>query len=138
MAQSAYLLSTAVTVAILAGIALALGRGLAWRDVEAAAGDGVAAAERDMRVVEGLLAVAGVATLAALVARSPLTGSLTVGPGTGLLLLATAVLTGFVSWGVYVAARTRGLGYAAAVGLSVWLVGVLFSLAVVGQLALGL
>lgn len=144
MTTTALLLSTVLTGLVLLAVTAYAVRAFPWQRLAtratAAAGGGAA----DARALPGEtatpsrtpVALGGVVVLAlgggigtALVPTAPVLGAL-VGLFAGLLAL-------YVTWGTYHICRSRGMNYAQAVGVGVWILATVFLVGVVARLLLG-
>lgn len=135
MANGALLVVAAVMGVLLVGAALGttrLRKRAAYRPKLEAAGVGLVRREESdgLGLGSNALAFGLAAVLVAVVAVAVLLGD----PALVLFAVTPALVVGYLAWGVYHMARSRGLPTAHAVGLSAWTFGVL----VVGGVALNL
>ncbi|MFC7098636.1 hypothetical protein [Halobaculum marinum] len=144
MTTTAYFLSTVVTGVVLLVVIAYGARAFPWHRLAtraaASAGGGTAAAASlpgetaaPSRTPVALGAVVVVALSggigAALAPGTPVLGGF-VGLFGGLLAL-------YVTWGTYHVCRSRGMNYAQAVGVGVWILAMVFLVAVVAKLLVG-
>ncbi|MFC7136809.1 hypothetical protein [Halobaculum litoreum] len=144
MTTTASLVTTVVTGAVLVAVAAYAVRAFPWQRLPtraaAAPGSGAGATAAlpgdTARPSWAPVALGGVAVVAlgagvgaALVPTTPVLGAL-LGLFAGLIAL-------YVTWGSYHICRARGMTYAQAVGVGVWILAMVFLVGVVARLVLG-
>lgn len=146
MASPGYLASAVVFGLVLVGVVVALARSFDWRVAGPARPARAARDRRDgfdvvadaarspVAWLVGFLALALGGAAAAVVLVGGATGPVRQGTWLALGLVTAAVFGGYVFWGTYQSARSRGVGSATAVLAGLWLLGSLFVVAVIVRL----
>lgn len=138
MAESAYLTSALLTGALLLAVWVLVARMENWRSYELSTPEldreGTSLADSPAAWTAGffllVLVVGGGAVL--LVSNASLAAA--VGSWTAFAAVFGVLLLGYLLWGTYSSARSRGLHSAHAVLLSLWLFGSLFLIAIAAKL----
>ena len=146
MAPLTYVASTVLTGLVVVALVVAVARSREWRAAAATPGDVrtggtspvttlAAAAQSPLGwTVAFLVLVLGIGGGALAFVTGAIPSAVSQVAGVALVLVAAAVLGGYLFWGVYHSARYRGIESAQATGTGLWVLGMLLIVAIVVRL----